>query len=399
MQAQCLSGNCTDGYGKFRFNKDDTYEGNWKESKLNGYGVYTWKNGDIYTGAFSNNQRSGKGKLVYKDGTVYEGNWANDLYSGDGLLSWPNKNRYEGKFFSGMAEGAGKFYRNGTLFYEGYFDGTNTYSSSKVWLLRDGRFARRTRYSDGSIFEIWNPDMSMFIGVINDLNIYDLIDWISPKEGALLMPDGKVVSGEWENGNIKKLNYQYKMKMTEGLPDYIKGRIFYAYKKYDDALKSFNKAVGLGIKEDSVYLYRGGANYQLKRYDSAKADLSLLLKKQPKSKEGLSWRAQVLIALKDSTGAITDYNTYIKNFPSDSVGYWQRAILYHNMKNYTAAVQDYTQYLQRTKAGNDNVYYYRGICYELLEKKTEACADFEKAKKGGNKNADAKIKKLCGSPG
>ena len=69
------------------------------------------------------------------------------------------------------------------------------------------------------------------------------------------------------------------------------------------------------------------------------------------------------------------------------------------MKNYAAAIQDYTQYLQRTRAGNDNVYYYRGTCYEMLEKKTEACADFEKAKKGGNKNADAKIKKLCGSPG
>jgi len=62
-------------------------------------------------------------------------------------------------------------------------------------------------------------------------------------------------------------------------------------------------------------------------------------------------------------------------------------------------VKDYTQYLQRTKAGNDNVYYYRGICYEMLEKKTEACADFETAKKGGNKNADARIKKLCGNPG
>jgi len=137
----------------------------------------------------------------------------------------------------------------------------------------------------------------------------------------------------------------------------------------------------------------------LKKYDSAKADLNLLLKKQPKSKEGLSWRAQVLLALKDSTGAINDYNTYIKNFASDSTGYWQRAILLHNMKNYAAAVQDYTQYLTRTKAVNENVYYYRGICYELLDKKKEACADFAMAKTGDTKNADERIKKLCGNPG
>lgn len=285
------------------------------------------------------------------------------------------------------------------LFYEGYFDGTSSYSSSKVWLLKDGRFARRNNYSDGSIFEIWYPDMSMYVGTIKYIGTYDPIDAMTPLEGAMLLADGKVVSGDWENGIIKKVNYQHKMKMTQGIYDYVKGRIYFAYKKYDDALKSFNKAIGLTVIEDSVYLYRGGAYYQLKKYDSAKADLSMLLKKQPKSKDGLNWRAQTLIALKDSTGAINDYNTYIKNFASDSTGYWQRAILLHNMKNYAAAIQDYTQYLQRTRAGNDNVYYYRGICYEMLEKKTEACADFEKAKKGGNKNADAKIKKLCGSPG
>jgi hypothetical protein len=55
--------------------------------------------------------------------------------------------------------------------------------------------------------------------------------------------------------------------------------------------------------------------------------------------------------------------------------------------------------LENSKGANDNVYYYRGVCYEMLEKKTEACADFEKAKKAGNKNADARIKKLCLNPG
>jgi len=46
---------------------------------------------------------------------------------------------------------------------------------------------------------------------------------------------------------------------------------------------------------------------------------------------------------------------------------------------------------------NDNVYYYRGVCCELTGKITEARAGLNKAKKCGNKNADAKIKKLCGN--
>ncbi|MBK8953802.1 MAG: hypothetical protein IPM85_17815 [Chitinophagaceae bacterium] len=51
--------------------------------------------------------------------------------------------------------------------------------------------------------------------------------------------------------------------------------------------------------------------------------------------------------------------------------------------------------LEYAKGTNDNVYYYRGMCYEALGKNAEACADFNKAKEKGNKNAEAKAKKLC----
>jgi tetratricopeptide (TPR) repeat protein len=298
-----------------------------------------------------------------------------------------------------VASGKGSFYRNGVLFYEGNFSGTGTSSTSTTWLLADGRFARRTTYTDGSIFEIWHPDQSMFIGSIIDIGYYGSISDIKPREGSLLYATGKVISGKWDNGTIKQPTYQYQMKMSEAVPEYVKGRIYYAYKKYADALKSFHKAIAGNLKEDSVYLFRGAAYYSLTKYDSARADLTTLLKKQAKNKEGLTWRAKTLLSLKDTTAALADYSTYIKNFPGDSTGYWQRGVVYHNVKNYEAAVKDYSQYLQRTKAGNDNVYYYRGICYDLLGKKTEACADFETAKKGGNKNADAQIKKLCGNPG
>lgn len=130
-------------------------------------------------------------KKVYKDGSVYEGSWLFGLYSGKGVLSWPNKNRYEGNFSTGVALGNGAFYRNGVLLFEGNFNGTSTYSTATTWLLTDGRFARRTTYTDGSIFEIWHPDQSMFIGSIIDIGYNGSISEIKPREGSLLYATGK----------------------------------------------------------------------------------------------------------------------------------------------------------------------------------------------------------------
>ena len=386
------------GTGTKIYKGGDKYIGEWKDDKINGEGVYTWKNGDSYTGSFRGDVMSGKGKKIYQDGTIYEGDWSNGVYAGTGLWSWPNKNKYEGKFVAGNPSGNGKFYRNDKLFFEGSFDGTSTYSSAKNWILKDGTYARRTTFSDGSFFEIWFPDNSVFFGSINEIGYYGSIAEIQPKEGFLLNPSGKIMVGKVENKTIKNPGYTYTIKMSEAVPDYVKGRALFAYKKNAEALVAFNKAIAQNIKEDSVYLYRGIVYSNLKKADSALMDMTQMLKKQPKNKDALTWRAKIRLTNKDTTAALADYDTYIKFYPKDSAGFWQRGVLHHTRKDYVKAIADYSKVLEFAKGANDNVYYYRGICYELLEKKTEACADFEKAKKAGNKNADARIKKLCSPP-
>lgn len=127
--------------------------------------------------------------------------------------------------------------------------------------------------------------------------------------------------------------------------------------------------------------------------------MTLMLKKQPKNKEAITSRAKVFTAMKDTAAALQDYDTYVKNYPKDSMAYWSRGILQHNKKEYAKAIADYTKVLELSKGANDNVYYYRGQCYELLDKKTSACEDYTKAKQAGNKNAEARIKKLCGTGG
>ncbi|MBL7816269.1 MAG: caspase family protein [Saprospiraceae bacterium] len=64
--AQCLSGNCNNGYGSAIFKK---------------------KGGVRFTGQFQNRKPHGQGKAVYPDGTRYEGTWFNGTMNGVGTLT------------------------------------------------------------------------------------------------------------------------------------------------------------------------------------------------------------------------------------------------------------------------------------------------------------------------
>jgi len=78
IQAQCLSGNCTDGFGKFKYKNDNIYEGNFKGGYCNG-----------------------KGKMFYSNGEYYEGDWVNGSWNGKGLYTWKDGRRFEGQVKDG----------------------------------------------------------------------------------------------------------------------------------------------------------------------------------------------------------------------------------------------------------------------------------------------------------
>jgi len=85
--AECISGNCINGYGvkEFELGKKGKYEGNFKKGKMHGQGKYTWyEDGNIYTGEFKKDKIHGRGKLVKGDGMVWEGKFRRgDFVKGD----------------------------------------------------------------------------------------------------------------------------------------------------------------------------------------------------------------------------------------------------------------------------------------------------------------------------
>lgn len=161
-QAQCLQGDCSNGWGRFLDDKGRVYEGYFKDGERNGKGVFYYSNGDRYEGEWSKGLPHGNGIRYYADGTAqggrwekgqltaetknirpaakclqgdcvngfgsweddqgrrYKGNFKNNLFEGFGEMHYPNGERYKGNWSKGLPHGLGtRYYR------DGHFDNGN----------------------------------------------------------------------------------------------------------------------------------------------------------------------------------------------------------------------------------------------------------------------------------
>lgn len=149
--AQCLSGDCKDGFGKYDYGFA-IYEGNFINEKPNGKGTMDYGNGEKFVGNFKNGQEDGDG-ILYKNNLAKNVNYSNgkmkikeksvviggniptvagcekgDCYNGFGIVKFDSGNRYEGNFENGIKSGEGKFYFAGGNVFTGTFK-DNTYTN------------------------------------------------------------------------------------------------------------------------------------------------------------------------------------------------------------------------------------------------------------------------------
>ena len=76
--AQCIKGDCNNGYGTYTYANGDKYVGEFEDGKPQGQGTHTCANGDKYVGEFKEGKRTGQATYTTADGTVYKGIWGND---------------------------------------------------------------------------------------------------------------------------------------------------------------------------------------------------------------------------------------------------------------------------------------------------------------------------------
>ena len=116
IKPECLSGNCVNGKGIYKYSNGAVYEGEFVNNLKNGIGVMVWQSGDKYIGEWKAGNITGKGKLIYKDGRIYEGDFLKDQIEGKGTMIYKDGSKYIGDFKNGLKNGQGKYtYANGTI--------------------------------------------------------------------------------------------------------------------------------------------------------------------------------------------------------------------------------------------------------------------------------------------
>lgn len=118
IETGCLTGDCKNGIGFYRYWSGETFDGVYKDGRYNGFGTLTQyvglnSSGVIgrYKGNFVNGLRHGFGKETSTEPNgvrnEYEGYFVNGLYEGEGYLTNSNGRIYKGSFKSGKRHGKG----------------------------------------------------------------------------------------------------------------------------------------------------------------------------------------------------------------------------------------------------------------------------------------------------
>ena len=114
----------------------------------------------------------------------------------------------------------------------------------------------------------------------------------------------------------------------------------------------------------------------------------------PKSKIGYSNRGLANYNLKNYSESIKDFTAAIEIDSNDSESYLYRGLANYNLKNYIESIKNFTSAIE-IDSNDSKSYFYRGNAKLLLKKPKEACLDWEKAKKLGEKTVIQIIDKYC----
>ena len=243
LTAQCLSGDCVNGKGKFKYPSGGIYEGDFLNGEIHGIGKLTYPDGRVYIGYWVHRYQEGRGRMTMPDGREFLGFWkqgefygddingepialnkdpkieeqipepqtgciAGDCNDGEGKMLYADGGRYTGEFKNGKINGYGTFIYTDSSMYvgwwkDGYYNGEGTmYVNNprdiRIGLWQEGEYlgVKGEPVKKGCTGNCNNGE-GTFVYEDGSRYIGDFIDGLREGQGTLFYNDGSRYTGGW----------------------------------------------------------------------------------------------------------------------------------------------------------------------------------------------------------
>lgn len=154
------------------------------------------------------------------------------------------------------------------------------------------------------------------------------------------------------------------------------------------ALASFDQAIQLAPRYDTLYYGRGRFLLDDQKYDLAIADFDEALRLDPTGAAVRLARARAYISKKVYGLAIKDLDIVIKAEPDNGMAHWWRGRAYYGARDSANAIGDFTEAMRLAPRMTALITGWRGRAYVRLRDHDHAIADFDEATRLAPDSAD-----------
>lgn len=185
--------------------------------------------------------------------------------------------------------------------------------------------------------------------------------------------DCYVSLGKFEEAK-KDLDLSLKTDPSTKKLHYFFGRYYLFKNDPENAIKAFTEAIEHDVNDDQSYDGRALAKIQLKDFKGAIADDDLAIQLYQNDRTFYNNRGFAKSLLEQYEEALKDFNISISISPN-SKAYANKGLIYAEMELFTMAIDNFSQALE-INPNNPEILFYRGHCFEILNKTGEACTDY-----------------------
>ncbi|MBU4222242.1 MAG: tetratricopeptide repeat protein [Candidatus Marinimicrobia bacterium] len=149
-------------------------------------------------------------------------------------------------------------------------------------------------------------------------------------------------------------------------------------KRYEEAIKSYDKSLEINPRHESAWFNRGNSLDRLKRYEEAIKSYDKLLEINPRHHAAWLNRGNSLDSLKRYEDAIKSYDKSLEINPKDEAAWLNRGNSLDNLKRYEDAIKSYDKSLE-INPNYDAAWLNMGISLDNLKRYEEAIKSYDKS--------------------